>query len=192
MGKDINGRSFETFGEGVASPAIYAYNHPFLTVGMAAATVGVVIAAPAAATAVGVFGLAVGTYSIGNAAYQAYNAPNVDTRDYYLGQDFSAGVLTAIGTKSLNATKPNLNITLNGSTKIKLNDYEFSATNNGKGVLIRPAETTGNANIIRIMAPTERYPNGYVRIYNEHGQPVNLQGKPDSQNNTHLDFSNNK
>ena len=66
---------------------------------------------------------------------------------------------------------------------------EFNATKNGKGILIRPAGTTGNANTARIMSPTERYPNGYIVIYNSEGQPVNLDGKPDSRANTHLDFT---
>jgi hypothetical protein len=31
-----------------------------------------------------------------------------------------------------------------------------------------------------------QYPNGYVRFYNEHGQPVGLNGKPGPNSATHI------
>jgi hypothetical protein len=40
--------------------------------------------------------------------------------------------------------------------------------------------------MIRVMGPTTAYPNGYVRIYNEHGQPVTIDGKPLGRAETHL------
>lgn len=36
------------------------------------------------------------------------------------------------------------------------------------------------------MEPTPQYPNGYVRFYNEHGQPVGLDGNPGPNSATHI------
>src|SRR5262249_36231406 len=46
--------------------------------------------------------------------------------------------------------------------------YVAEAAMTGKGVVYRPAGSTGNANTIRVMEPTAQYPTGYVRIYNGH------------------------
>jgi RHS repeat-associated protein len=47
---------------------------------------------------------------------------------------------------------------------------------NGKGVVWQEPGAMGNANSLRIMESTSRYPNGYVRFYNESGQPIALDG----------------
>lgn len=40
--------------------------------------------------------------------------------------------------------------------------------------------------MIRIMDPTKQHPSGYVRYYNQHGQPLDVFGKPGSQGTTHI------
>lgn len=57
---------------------------------------------------------------------------------------------------------------------------------NGKGTVWQEPGATGNANSIRVMDPNAQYSNGYVRFYNEHGQPVGLDGKPGPNSVTHI------
>jgi len=57
---------------------------------------------------------------------------------------------------------------------------------NGKGVVFQRPGAKGNADMIRIMDPTDLYPNGYIRVYNSHGQPVDVNGKPGSKPETHI------
>lgn len=57
---------------------------------------------------------------------------------------------------------------------------------NGKGTVYQDPNASGNANMLRKMDPTGRYPNGYVRFYNEHGQPIGLDGKPGPRSKTHI------
>jgi RHS repeat-associated protein len=57
---------------------------------------------------------------------------------------------------------------------------------NGKGSVWQAPGATGNADMVRTMNPTPRYPNGYVRFYNKHGQPIGLNGKPGSKAETHI------
>ncbi|WP_148086376.1 RHS repeat-associated core domain-containing protein [Micromonospora sp. HM5-17] len=58
--------------------------------------------------------------------------------------------------------------------------------NNGKGVVFQRSGAQGNADMIRVMDPTPMYPQGYVRIHNSHGQPVDVNGKPGSKAATHI------
>lgn len=61
--------------------------------------------------------------------------------------------------------------------------------NSGKGVVWQKPGSTGDADTIRIMEPTGRYPNGYVRFTNSHGQPLNMEGKPGSKAETHFELN---
>jgi hypothetical protein len=57
---------------------------------------------------------------------------------------------------------------------------------NGLGTVYQRPGATGNADMLRVMGPTQRYPHGYVRFHNEHGQPVGLDGTPGSRAHTHI------
>lgn len=64
-------------------------------------------------------------------------------------------------------------------------DWEGRVADNGKGEVWQkpenvdsPPGTPSNANTVRIADADARYPHGYVRFYNEHGQPIRLDGRP--------------
>lgn len=44
----------------------------------------------------------------------------------------------------------------------------------------------GNADDFYIMDPTKQYSSGHVHYYNQHGQPLDVLGKPGSQATTHI------
>jgi hypothetical protein len=57
---------------------------------------------------------------------------------------------------------------------------------NSRGVIYQKRSATGNADSIRIMGPTERYPQGYLRYYNSAGQPLDVSGQPGPPALTHI------
>jgi RHS repeat-associated protein len=62
--------------------------------------------------------------------------------------------------------------------------------NNGKGIVFQDPKSigtgNGNQNMIRIMEPTAQNPNGYVRVYNQYGQPVGYNSLPGPNADTHI------
>jgi hypothetical protein len=64
--------------------------------------------------------------------------------------------------------------------------WQGRIADNGKGWVWQRPGASGNADMMRVMDPMEQYPNGYVRFYNEHGQPVGLNGKPGPNSETHI------
>ncbi|HET9410040.1 MAG TPA: FG-GAP-like repeat-containing protein [Candidatus Sulfotelmatobacter sp.] len=91
---DPTGQSWQTFGQGIASPFVYAYNNPLQTAGFIGGAIAIGAVAP---VALAVGGAALGGYAIGTALGNAIYAPNADTRDYYLGQGVSFTAFTAAG-----------------------------------------------------------------------------------------------
>jgi hypothetical protein len=65
-------------------------------------------------------------------------------------------------------------------------NYVAERASNNKGWVFRAPETQGNANIVRVEEPDEQNPTGAVRYYNSYGQPLNAQGKPGPNEETHL------
>lgn len=65
-------------------------------------------------------------------------------------------------------------------------DFVSEVANNGKGAVWRAPGSTGNAGTVRIMEPTAQYPDGYVRFYNDSGQPIGLNGQPGANSVTHI------
>lgn len=65
-------------------------------------------------------------------------------------------------------------------------DFVSEVANNGKGTVWRAPGSTGNAGTVRIMEPTAQYPDGYVRFYNDSGQPIGLNGQPGPNSVTHI------
>ncbi|MGL5827772.1 MAG: RHS repeat-associated core domain-containing protein, partial [Nocardioides sp.] len=57
---------------------------------------------------------------------------------------------------------------------------------NGKGIVYQRPGAEGNADMIRIMEPTPKYPDGYARVYNSGSQPVDVFGKPGPPSTTHV------
>jgi hypothetical protein len=67
-------------------------------------------------------------------------------------------------------------------------EYDVQRARTGKGIVLRRPGTTGNPNTIRVMGKTDRYPDGYLRYYNEEGQPINPRtGKSGTQEETHIE-----
>jgi hypothetical protein len=57
---------------------------------------------------------------------------------------------------------------------------------NGQGIVFQEPGAAGNADSIRIMDPTTQYSDGYVRYYNDQGQPLDVNGNPGPASATHI------
>ena len=77
-------------------------------------------------------------------------------------------------------------VTQNGATVEIPEGWVGREANNCKGIVFQRPGAEGNADMIRIMEPTERYPNGYVRYYNSYGQPLDVAGHPGPPAATHI------
>ncbi len=61
-------------------------------------------------------------------------------------------------------------------------------THNGKGIVYQRPGVQRDTGSVRIMDPTNDYPEGYLRYYNDQGggQALDAQGKPGSRPATHI------
>jgi RHS repeat-associated protein len=68
--------------------------------------------------------------------------------------------------------------------------WQSRTADNGKGIVFQKPGSQGNADMIRIMDPgaDPRYPNGYLRYYNQYGQPLDRSGRPGDAAATHIPF----
>jgi len=65
-------------------------------------------------------------------------------------------------------------------------DWEGRVVDNGRGDIWQKPGALDDRDSVRIMEPTERYPDGYVVFTNSENQPLNLAGKPGSRSGTHI------
>ncbi|QIS01411.1 hypothetical protein F5X71_02970 [Nocardia brasiliensis] len=65
-------------------------------------------------------------------------------------------------------------------------DWEARLADNGKGWVWQKPGSAFNQNTFRDALPDKNYPNGYVRFYNDQGQPIKLDGKPGGNAETHI------
>jgi hypothetical protein len=65
-------------------------------------------------------------------------------------------------------------------------DWERRPADNSRGTIFQRPGASGNADSIRIMAPTTSYPKGYLRYYNSAGQPLDVNGRPGPPEATHI------
>jgi hypothetical protein len=60
------------------------------------------------------------------------------------------------------------------------------SADNSKGYVWQGPGAPRNADMVRVMKPTDRYPDGYIVYYNSHGQPLGIDGKPAARAETHI------
>ena len=57
---------------------------------------------------------------------------------------------------------------------------------NDKGLVFQRPGAEDDRDLVRIMEPTPRYPDGYVRVHNSDNQPVTPTGAPGGRTETHI------
>ena len=121
-----------------------------------------------------------GVFRFDNAAdfRAAMQAPHPNVTYEYAGIRYTTDTTASIETLAPEVAGKTVPEVMKGWTK--------RTADNGKGTVWQEPGATGNANSVRVMGPNVRYPDGYVRFYNEHGQPIGRDGKPGSNAATHI------
>ncbi|GAA0534875.1 WXG100 family type VII secretion target [Saccharopolyspora thermophila] len=161
-------------------------NHP-TDVAMAAAGVGL-MAISAGGEGLGIALDATGVGSIAGVPLNAISTAGIVTGAGMVGAATMNIVTNAAGDDHVEPLDETNNTTTDtdGTPPGVKDGWEVRTADNGKGTVYQEPGATGNANMVRIMDPKPGYPHGYVRFYNEHGQPVGLNGKPGPNSQTHI------
>jgi len=115
-------------------------------------------------------------------------APNYDS--YATGSSVAAedgaGLATSDGTNVIESSGRTFVSTPRGTVYDIPEGWVGRTADNGQGIVFQEPGAAGNADSIRIMDPTAQYPDGYVRYYNDQGQPLDVNGKPGPPSATHI------
>jgi len=119
-----------------------------------------------------------------------YASPSLDDRG-----ESTASVSAVVATNSAGAVDvvPSSGKTFVGTPRGTVYDvpegWTHRVADSGKGSVYQRPGATGNQDMIRIMEPTPKYPDGYARVYNNqapNGQPIDVFGNPGPPPATHI------